>query len=414
MSISIAYKLTFPATLAAACLLPKPDAEKAFVRQKQAIGLLVLAGTIFRSEIAILLATNCLYLLATKQMNLRNMVPLGVGTFVGALLLSVPVDSYFWQKPLWPELWGFYYNAIQGSSSEWGVSPWHYYFTSALPRLLLNPLSIPLMLLACFHPGMTQQARGLAIPALGFVAIYSLQPHKEARFIFYVIPALTGVVALGANFVWTRRAKSVLYMAGTALVCCGVLLSAGTSAAMLLLSSLNYPGGDALEQVYRLTRNETSPVIPVHADVLTCMTGLSLFGQNHDGLPVALGTPTASVSTAPLLLFDKLEDDVRLKWPSFWKEFDYSLVEDPKEPLGGNWEELGVVCGYDGIEILRPGREPADVEAAGGHSKRQAPLLGKGALISRIRDTVRGYTGGWWAGPRMSPRIHILKRQKRV
>ena len=37
--------------------------------------------------------------------------------------LTVLVDSYFWQQwPLWPELYGIYFNVIQGKSSEWGVS----------------------------------------------------------------------------------------------------------------------------------------------------------------------------------------------------------------------------------------------------------------------------------------------------
>ena len=36
--------------------------------------------------------------------------------------LTVTVDSYFWQQwPLWPELYGIYFNVFQGKSSEWGV-----------------------------------------------------------------------------------------------------------------------------------------------------------------------------------------------------------------------------------------------------------------------------------------------------
>lgn len=37
--------------------------------------------------------------------------------------LTILVDSYFWgQYPLWPELYGVYFNVYQGKSSEWGVS----------------------------------------------------------------------------------------------------------------------------------------------------------------------------------------------------------------------------------------------------------------------------------------------------
>jgi len=29
-----------------------------------------------------------------------------------------------------------------------------------------------------------------------------------------------------------------------------------------------------------------------------------------------------------------------------------------------------------------------------------------------VRDAVRGVTGGWWIGPRMEPKVRILKRVK--
>ena len=37
--------------------------------------------------------------------------------------LTILVDSCFWgQYPLWPELYGIYFNVYQGKSSDWGVS----------------------------------------------------------------------------------------------------------------------------------------------------------------------------------------------------------------------------------------------------------------------------------------------------
>ncbi|CAM1507215.1 Fc.00g068560.m01.CDS01 [Cosmosporella sp. VM-42] len=391
-------------TLATAFLLPQPTPRLGFIRQKQSIALLVIATTIFRSELALLLITTGLYLLLTRRTTLHTLIPVFLGSFIAALVISVPIDSYFWQKPLWPELWGFYANAILGISSDWGVSPWHYYFTSALPKLLLNPLTFILIAFALMQPGTSRAAQALTIPNLAYVALYSLQPHKEARFIFYVVPGLTAAAALGANFISSRYAKSVVYSATSAFLVLSILAAFAGSIGMLLLSSLNYPGGDALNQVYALASADSSPTISVHADVLTCMTGLTLFGQNPAGYPVALDLPPSSDSSSPIFLFDKTETGLQLTWPWWWKKFDYVLAEDPSKVLG-DWEILGVVRGYDGFEVLKPGNDVPDEQ-----KYESEEILGLGATVATIRDFVRKYTGGWWAGPRMSPRIRILKQ----
>ncbi|KAM0437547.1 hypothetical protein ACHAPT_001911 [Fusarium lateritium] len=394
-------------TLASAFLLPQASPQMASIRQKQAIALLVISAVIFRSEVAILLITTALHLLVTYRITLRTLIIVFLGSFTAALAVSVPLDSYFWQKPLWPELWGFYFNAILGSSSEWGISPWHYYFSSALPKLLLNPLLPLLMVFALVQPGTSRAARDLWLPNVLFVAIYSLQPHKEARFIFYVVPALTANAALGANFIALRASKSALNYAATLVLLLSTVASFGASLVMLLFSSLNYPGGDALGQIYAIAHDDPSPIIHVHADVLTCMTGLTLFGQNPSGYPIAFPINPESEAASPVLLFDKTEDD-QLFWRSFWERFDYVLAEDPSKVLG-KWHVLGVVMGYDGIEILKPG-SPAAGEGGDGHEEER--ILGQGARIAAIRGFVRKYTGGWWAGPRMSPRIRILGQGK--
>ncbi|KAH7133550.1 Alg9-like mannosyltransferase family-domain-containing protein [Dactylonectria macrodidyma] len=390
-------------TLASAFLLPQLQPRRSIVRQKQAIALLILAGVIFRSEVALLLITTALYLLASRRATLLDLIPVSLGSFVAALVISVPIDSYFWQRPLWPELAGFYFNAILGSSSDWGVSPWHYYFSSALPRLLLNPLALPLILVALWQPGTRRTASALVVPNLLFVNIYSLQPHKEARFIFYVVPSLTAAAALGANFISTRASKSLAYKAASLVLALSVLGTFAASAGMLLLSSLNYPGGDALAQLQVLARDDPSPVVHVHADVLTCMTGLTLFGQNPCGHSIALDLPLPPNPDTPIFLFDKTEKGHQLEYPRFWERFDYVLAEDASKVLGP-WELIGIVQGFDGIEILKPGSRPAvEVDDVG-------RVVGIGAQVAAVRHFVREYTGGWWAGPRMSPRIRILRQ----
>ncbi|KAK7742173.1 Dol-P-Man:Man(7)GlcNAc(2)-PP-Dol alpha-1,6-mannosyltransferase [Diatrype stigma] len=452
--------------------LPLPDSRKQTRRFRLAIALLTFATAVFRSELAILLVAVTLYHGLLSSAAHRPLVSFGrivlkpfLSAFAFALLVSVPLDSYFWQRwppVFWPELWGFYYNAVLGSSSAWGVSPWHWYFTSALPRILTNPLAFPVLLpLALFLGGgtnpATRGARRVAAPALLFVAIYSLQPHKEARFVFYAAPPLTAAAALGADFVWARRARSAAHRLAALAVAASVPLSLAAAAAMLAASSLNYPGGEALNALLRGDRGlVVAPdllggggggTVVVHTGVLSCMTGVTLFGQHPtvDSLLAMPASPSSSrkvvqqhagtdaemraerekeggstaTTRATMFTFDKTEDPVALRNPAFWERFDYVLAEDPAAVLGGrSWEVVGVVEGFAGIEMAKPGLEEesggkggGDLESGSGGG-RDYRIVGRGELVRQIKDRVRSLTGGWWIGPRMVPKVYILRRMR--
>jgi alpha-1,6-mannosyltransferase len=383
---------------------------------------------VFRAEIALLLATSGLYLVLIPRVSPTRLIFPFMVSFIIALGISIPIDSYFWQKPLWPELWGFYFNAILGSSSEWGVSPWYYYFTSALPRLLLNPLSFLILIpISLSQPATARSALQLVVPSLLFTAIYSIQPHKEARFIFYVVPPLTAAAAQGANYIFSRRNKSLLFALASLILVLSIIASFLASTAMLLLSSLNYPGGEAmafLRETAQLQHGSSpNAVVSVHADVLTCMTGLTLFGAAASSKLPSFYPPSPNADGAEkgdigligrrgehiegmALSVDKTEDPAMLRDPSFWTRFDYVLAEET--PPSGAWEVVAVVHGYSGVEILRPGQAAAGTADPEGSGR----IFGRGAIVRRIRDQIRRITGGWWVGPKMEPRIRVLRRVK--
>ncbi|KAL2758762.1 glycosyltransferase family 22 protein [Sodiomyces alcalophilus JCM 7366] len=429
-------------TLSSALLLPHPDTRTAAARQRVAISMLVFSTVVFRSEVALLLATTGLHLLLTGRATITQLVVPFAISFVAALAISVPIDSYFWQKPIWPELWAFAFNVLRGGASDWGTSPWHYYFSSALPRLLLNPLALTLLIpFAATHPATAPTARALLLPGLLFVSIYSFQPHKEARFIFYVVPSFTAAAAQGANLIFARRTKS-LFPHGllAAVVALSVLASFVAASAILLISALNYPGGEALAHLHAIVESLNPPATTaaassvtgpaVHADVLACMTGVTLFAQNRAGLPLLGEGFHSTIRTvddeghhhhhhhhaAPLSLdLDKTEDPTVLRDLAFWSRFDYLLMEDPSQVAGGAWDTIAVVEGYAGIEILRPGRDdasPPDLEAQGQGKKddEKSQVVGKGRMVEEIKKRIRALTGGWWVGPRMEPRIRIMER----
>jgi alpha-1,6-mannosyltransferase len=79
---------------------------------------------------------------------LFEIIKYGAIASIVSLILSVPIDTFFWGLQydiryridskqifvMWPELHSFYFNGVQNKSSDWGVSPWHWYFLAAIPK----------------------------------------------------------------------------------------------------------------------------------------------------------------------------------------------------------------------------------------------------------------------------------------
>eukprot|EP00611_Tribonema_gayanum_P002061 TRINITY_DN11513_c0_g1_i3.p2 TRINITY_DN11513_c0_g1~~TRINITY_DN11513_c0_g1_i3.p2 ORF type:complete len:363 (-),score=54.15 TRINITY_DN11513_c0_g1_i3:545-1633(-) len=116
-------------------------------RSLRALGLLTAATALFRCDVLLLLGPLALQELLARRVTFSAGIRTGIVAGALTLLLTVPIDSYFWRRWLWPEGEVFYFNTVRNKSSEWGTSPWHWYFTSALPRAvaataLLIPVGI--------------------------------------------------------------------------------------------------------------------------------------------------------------------------------------------------------------------------------------------------------------------------------
>ncbi|KAL8808999.1 MAG: hypothetical protein Q9200_003824, partial [Gallowayella weberi] len=360
-------------TIALGQLLQKPRVAPSFfaTTPQMFIAIITATGVIFRSELALLLIPHTLNILITRRLNIARAITAGlVGITIG-LGLTIPIDSFFWQRfPLWPELSAFSYNILHSQSSNWGTSPWHFYFTSALPRLLFNPLTYLLCIpLAASQPSSRRSVADLVVPNMIFVMLYSLQPHKEWRFIIYIIPPLLAAASLGANWIWTRRSKSMLYRILSLALAFSVLTSFAASAFMLAVSRLNYPGAEALNRLHTLVPEHLSQehhpptrgerIVNVHMDTLSCMTGITRFQQFPAPPLVDLQVVNRDAGRAGSSLFwvyDKTEEEDRLLDPLFWERFDW-VVAERMERVIGRWEVIETVDGYAGIRIIRPGED---------------------------------------------------------
>ncbi|KAK4550024.1 hypothetical protein LTR36_002991 [Oleoguttula mirabilis] len=365
-------------------------------RRRLALYLLTIAGIIFRSEVAILLAAETGYLLTRQHRPslTKEILPAGLAGVALGLITTISVDSFFWQQvPLWPEWVGFYYNTILGKSSEWGTSPYHYYFLNALPRLLLNPATYLMCIpLALATRATHKTSQDILVPHVAFIVVYSLLPHKEWRFVIYSVPAFTAVASAGAGWVWTRRTKSALYRALSFVLVLSTLASAAASVVLLYISSLNYPGGSALTLLHGMTAtgSESNKTVHVYLDNLACQTGVTRFQQIR-----------------PNWVYDKTEADELLLDPMFWQQFDYVLAEKPERVIG-SWAPVATQYGYGGLS-LRP-EVHADVLSFAAPPGRLLEVVQR--AYNDFARFVRGrVTRGYWPAVVMEPKLYILQRE---
>ncbi|PSR76658.1 hypothetical protein PHLCEN_2v8255 [Hermanssonia centrifuga] len=266
-----------------------------------AIALLTFTTVVFRSEVLLLLGPLILQALISGYTSLSNIIKVGISAGLSSIALTVLVDSYFWQRwPLWPELYGIYFNVVQGNSSAWGVSPFSAYFTSHLPKLLLSS-----SILSVVGAVIDARVRALLWPAIVFVILLSVLPHKEWRFIVYVVPLFNVAAARGATWLVSMRKSNIIGRLCFLFVA-GLLVANCVATYFFTVTSMaNYPGGEALSRFNELYASRQN--VHVHISNLAAQTGASLFLQTH-APPYLPGYSIAPPEHSAYWRYDKTEN----------------------------------------------------------------------------------------------------------
>ena len=300
------------------------------------------AIVLFRGELALFLGTILLMDLIVGRTSFLKVIAYGLISLMIWLPVTIGVDTYFWKSDnyLWPEGQVLYYNIVLNKSSNWGVMPWAWYFYSAIPRSLgFSTFLLPLGII------IDKRTIMLAFPCILFVTLYSFLPHKELRFIIYVIPLLNVLVAVVCDKFWSFVRKNCIWKKCLALIPIGhLVLNITYTILMLKVSHLNYPGGEALLKLHHLAKDNASAT--VYIDNYAAQTGVSRFGQLND---------EASKHYNRHWIYDKTENLSQEELLSQTK-FTYLLVENKdntklkvKECV--HYEELSDVEVFSGYEI---------------------------------------------------------------
>lgn len=322
-------------------------------------GLLWLAfcGVVFRLEIGVFATIIAVVSsLVFKQTNFTVAIVMLMAGSIFGFFVSVLFDLYYWGRLVWPELEGFIFNVVHGKSAEWGVEPYTAYFTRYLWQLFRPPLVLLLVLPGLVNDPVndtiktstTKQQletvthpsknilRILTVSAVIYVAVMSAQPHKEWRFIIYVVPIFCLSAANAMNNVWTKRQQSL----STLVLALGLAAVAVASVFVGLLlgyfSSYNYPGGEALNQTNQwLNQYYANDLAMVHMDVASCMTGINRFGEIH--------------RLDNVIVYDKTEDADILR--ELWDNIDI-LISEKAPDVNDGWQHVYTARKFSGVSLV--------------------------------------------------------------
>ncbi|XP_026760669.1 dol-P-Man:Man(7)GlcNAc(2)-PP-Dol alpha-1,6-mannosyltransferase [Galleria mellonella] len=285
-------------------------------KQKQ---FLISAGAsiiLFRSELAMLFGLFLIIDLYFKKIDIKMLFKIVILAGIGLVALTVTVDSIFWGRLLWPEAEVFWYNTVMNKSSDWGTSPFLWYFYSALPRglgpsLVLIPVGLYL----------ERRLVPLIAPAFVYILLYSFLPHKELRFIIYVFPLLNMASAAACSYVYVRRTKAPIYELlfwGSMVIIVGNVLM---TLALTLVAMSNYPGGVAITRFHKIMKNE--PFVHLHISNLAAQTGVTRFTQLNDNW---IYSKNESLQPYELQGYTHLLVEAKSKYSSNLKAFAHTHV----------------------------------------------------------------------------------------
>lgn len=187
-----------------------------------------LRASLSLAALAVLLRPTNILIWATiigltlTRVGLRGTLPLATQTIIvlfqeailcGSIVLSISMVSDrlyfgFWTFP--PYNW-LYFNISKSLAVLYGQNPWHYYLLQGLP--LLCTASLPFALYALYKPyassaGQANILRTMSLAVFVTIGALSLISHKEARFIYPLLPILNVLAAPYAASFFTSPTSS--------------------------------------------------------------------------------------------------------------------------------------------------------------------------------------------------------------
>jgi hypothetical protein len=172
---------------------------------------LIIAGVLLTLAVGLRLQNGlfCLGALALvwRRGSRREAGVLFAVLLAGALAYGL-VDLFTWGSFFHSAMVYVRFNLIEGRASSFGTAPpWHY-VTSLITAEGATVIPLVLLSLAAMR-----RTPDLAWVIIVFLAVHSLIPHKELRFVFPILPLLAAHAAVGFDLVKPQVQGAVLFLA---------------------------------------------------------------------------------------------------------------------------------------------------------------------------------------------------------
>ncbi|CAA9957382.1 Mannosyl transferase [Pyrenophora teres f. maculata] len=154
------------------------------------------------------------FVTSTLQESLRRLLFQGATRAFAILALQTAIDSFFYRKLVCVPLNIVLYNVFSGGSRGpdiYGVEPWHFYVRNLALNFniwfFLALAALPLLLIQhlVFDKSVSKHTLRRSVvfvsPFYLWLAIFTVQPHKEERFMYPAYPALAWNAALSLHII---------------------------------------------------------------------------------------------------------------------------------------------------------------------------------------------------------------------
>lgn len=253
---------TIIGNLAIASLLSK--------KYQEFIWLSTFIGCVFRFDFGVFFVILSSILLIKQKFSLKFFLFNFIPAFIFNTSFTVLVDSFFYRKIIWPELTVFYFNVVENKSSNYGVSPFYWYFIVGLFKSM-GFLYIASFIYAIYSCKLFKSS--LYLSATIFILTMSLLPHKEIRFLFFLIPFLNKYACQCLIKIGKSSLMNKLLVTG--ILSTNIILTV----TQLKASYSNYPGGPAVLELNQLI----DPTMNAHIHIgnFAAQNGVSKYLYNN-------------------------------------------------------------------------------------------------------------------------------------